>query len=253
MDQISKDTIEINFQELTYMLLHKFWLILIVGLLGATAMWSISQYVMEPVYVSSAKVYVINRQDENKITYSDLQTGSQLTKDYMILIKSRPVTEQVIQRLSLSMTHEELSGQIAVNIPQDTRILEICVKNGNPVLAKNICDTIAEVSAEQMIKVMEIEKVNIVEQGNLPDQPDGPKVKRNTILGAVMGILLTMLVLIAHSYFNDRISTSEDIERYLGLTVLGTIPMKEESRKQKRFIKGSQIKRWGRKKAVLQA
>ncbi len=253
MEQMDKDTIDINLRELSYMLFHYLWLILMVGLLGAAAMWSFSQFVMEPVYVSSAKVYVINRQDENKITYSDLQTGTQLTKDYLILIKSRPVTEQVIQRLNLPMTHEELSKQIEVNIPQDTRILEISVKNRNPVLAKNIADEIAEVSAEQMVNVMELEKVNIVEQGNLPDQPAGPHVKRNTGLGGIVGMLLTALAIAIGNYLNDSINTSEDIEKYLGLTMLGTIPMEGEGFKKKWYRRRSREKRWNRKKTVLHA
>ncbi len=255
MDQMNKDTtIDINLKKLSYMLFHYLWLILLVGLLGATVMWSLSRFVMEPVYVSSAKVYVINRQDENKITYSDLQTGTQLTKDYLILIKSRPVTEQVIQRLNLPLTHEQLSGQIEVNIPQDTRILEIIVKNGSPVLAKSIADTIAEVSAEQMVKVMELEKVNIVEQGNLPKQPSGPRVRRNTVLGGMGGVLLTVLVIAIGNYLNDSINNSEDIEKYLKLTTLGAIPLEEVgSKKSKWFYKRSREKRWNRKKAVLQA
>ncbi len=253
MDQMNKDIIDIDFRELSYMLFHHLWLILIAGLLGAAVMWSLSLFVMEPVYVSSAKVYVINRQDENKITYSDLQTGTQLTKDYLILIKSRPVTEQVIQRLKLPLTHEQLSEQIEVNIPQDTRILEISVKNGDPVLAKSIADAIAEVSAEQMVKVMELEKVNIVEQGNLPDQPNGPHVRRNTVLGGAVGMLLTVLAIAIGSYLNDSINSSDDIEKYLCLTILGTIPLEEEVlRNKKWFSKRRRDKRWNRKKTVLQ-
>ncbi len=253
MDQMNKDTININLKELTYMLIHYLWLILIVGILGAAVMWSVSSYVIKPVYVSSAKVYVINRQDENKITYSDLQTGTQLTKDYMILIKSRPVIEKVIQKLNLLLTYEELSELIEVNIPLDTRILEISVKNGDPTMAKNIADAIAEVSAEQMVNVMELEKVNIVEQGNLPDQPDGPHIRTNTFLGAAVGTLLTALMIIVSSYMNDSIKTSEDIERYLSLTILGTIPLEEEGyRRQRWYQKRSRNKSWGRKKTVLQ-
>lgn len=255
MEQVNKDiTIDVNLKDLGYMLFHYLWLIVIVGLFGAAVMWALSQFVMKPVYESSAKVYVINRQDENRITYSDLQTGTQLTKDYLILIKSRPVTEQVIQRLNLPLTHEELSSQIDVSIPQDTRILEISVKNGNPALAKSIVDTIAEVSAEQMVKVMEIEKVNIVEQGNLPTQPDGPRVRRNTALGGLGGALLIIMVIAIGNHFNDKINNSEDIEKYLSLTILGEIPMEEGGpRKVKRFKKHNREKRWNRKKAVLQA
>lgn len=253
MDQINKDTNEIDLSKIIYALLHYVWFILIIGLLGAAVMWFVSGYVLKPVYISSAKVYVINRQDGNKITYSDLQTGTQLTKDYLILVKSRPVTERVIKKLNLPLAHEDLSQLIEVNIPQDTRILEISVKNENPALAKSIADTIAEVSAEQMVSVMETEKANIMEQGNLPDQPSGPHTISNTILGTLAGILLASLVVAAGTYFNDRISTSEDIEKYLSLTILGSIPLEEEDRRKHGWIrKGFRRNKWSRKNTALQ-
>ena len=72
------------------------------------------------------KMYVLSKQDANSaVTSSDLQAGSQLTKDYMELIKSRSVMEQVISQLQLDMSVDKLSGEITVSNTADTRILSI--------------------------------------------------------------------------------------------------------------------------------
>jgi capsular polysaccharide biosynthesis protein len=181
------------------------------------------------------------------MTLSDLQTGTQLTKDYMILVKSRPVTEQVISKLNLDMSSEQLVGLIQVNTPEDTRILEIIVKHQEPALAKQLADTIAEISSERMVSVMEMEKVNIIEEGNLPSNPSSPNVRKNTIMGGLLGIALSSIIIVLIYLMNDNIRTSEDIEKYLGITTLGVLPLEEQQihkkNKKEGKIKPSRRKR----------
>ena len=62
-------------------------------------------------YDSTTKIYVLNKQnsDNSSITYSDLQSSAQLTKDYMELVTTRPVLEKVISSLGLEkMTYNDL-------------------------------------------------------------------------------------------------------------------------------------------------
>lgn len=233
MEQKNNETVEVDVKELFFLLLHRAWIIILVGILGAVTAGAFSKYLITPVYTSSTKVYVINRQDENRVTYADIQTGTQLTKDYFILVKSRPVTEQVITNLELDMTNEELASIIRVNTPEDTRILEIVVEHQDPVMAKLLADTVAEVSAERMVNVMEMEKVNVVEQGNLPLRPSSPNIMKNTLLGGLIGVFAVSFTIILVYLLNDSIKTSEDIEKYLGITTLGTIPLEEGNNKKR--------------------
>ena len=245
MEAKNYDEIEIDIKELFFVLLDKIWIILMVGILVAVNAGIYSKLFLTPTYTSKTSIYVINRQNEDKTTLSDLQTGSQLTKDYKILVKSRPVTEQVISDLNLTLTHEELSDMITVNTPQDTRILEIIVEHPDAYLAKQLADAIAEVSAERMVSVMEMDKVNIVEPGNLPTKPSSPNIKKNIIIGGVIGVFLSAIAIILVYILNDTIKTADDIERYLGLTTLGAIPLEEGASK-----KGFKKKKQRNKKAA---
>ncbi|HCL01043.1 MAG TPA: polysaccharide export protein, partial [Lachnoclostridium phytofermentans] len=100
MQNNNKD-IEINIGELFILLLHKIWIIVLTSIVCAVVAGLISKFVMTPVYTSSTKLYIINRQNKDIITSSDLQTGSQLTQDFKVLVLSSPVTEQVISKLNL--------------------------------------------------------------------------------------------------------------------------------------------------------
>jgi capsular polysaccharide biosynthesis protein len=230
MEETNQAAGEIDIKEIFYLLLHKIWLIVLATIAGAVVSWVISNYLIQPIYTSTAKVYVINQQEKSSLTLSDLQSGAQLTKDYMILVKSRPVMEQVIKDLNLQMTSDKLSEQISVSTPEDTRILEISAKHSDPTIAKELADSIAEVSAERMIVIMGIEKVNVMEYGNLPTEPTSPNVSKNAILGGLAGAILVGLILILINLANDSIRTTDDIEKYLSITALGMLPLEESIR-----------------------
>jgi capsular polysaccharide biosynthesis protein len=247
MEQRNSDVIEIDVKELLLVLRHKLWIILLIGIIGTVGSGAVSKYLVQPIYTSTTKVYVINRQDENKMTLSDLQTGEQLTKDYLILVKSRPVTEKVIRELGLDLTHEELSEKIKVISPEETRILEISVEYQDPYIAKQLADLIASVSSEHMVSVMEIEKVNIVEPGNLPSTPTSPNIAINTILGGGIGVVLVSFLIVLVYIMNDSIRSTEDIEKYLNITTLGIIPL-VDGKARKKQNKEPKIKQSRRKK-----
>lgn len=230
--------VDLEFKELFEMLIHRIWLIALISFLGALFFGVVSKYFIPPIYTSTTKIYVISRQDETKMTLNDLQTGAQLTQDYMVLVRSRPVMQRVIESLKLNITEEDLKNMINVVTPEGTRILEISVNYYDPVMTKRIADAIAVVSSEQMINIMEIKRVNIVEEGNMPLTPSSPNIYSNTILGGMIGLILSCAVLIIIHTLNDAIKTSEDIEKYLGIITLGLIPLEEgagKRRKKTRF------------------
>lgn len=216
---------ELDLKELISVLVRRIWIVILLGIAGGGCAGAYSKYMMEPIYTSTASVYIISRQDDSRMTFSDIQTSSSLAKDYMILVKSRPVTEEVIDTLSLNMTNSELAAMIAVSIPSDSRILRITVSSTGPELSKVLADTIAQVSARHMVNIMEIERVNVVEQANLPAAPSSPDIMRNAFLGGLSGCILAVILLVILYLTNDSIKTAEDIEKYLNLTTLGTIPL----------------------------
>lgn len=225
--------IEINVKELLFTLLRRIWIIVLATSICAAGAWYYTANYMQPYYRSSAKLYVINKQYEDRLTYSDLQLGSNLTQDYMILITSRPVMEKVTQTLNLNMSTEALAGLISVYTPENTRVLEITVTHTDPDLAKLLVDTIATVSTESMVSIMGIDKVNVVEEGSYPYYPAGPNISRNMKLaGLAGGFLAALLISILH-VLNDTIRTAEDVEKHLKITVLGAIPVEGKDKRKK--------------------
>lgn len=229
------EEITIDLSELFMALYSKVHLILLAGVFMALIAFVGTKLFLTPQYTSTTKLYVLSRQDSSaSVTYSDLQTGTQLTKDYMELVKSRIVLEQVISVLNLDMTTKELSEQIEVTTPTDSRVMSISVTNEDPKIARDIANAAREAVGIQITEIMDADSVNTVEDADLPIVPSSPNALKNTVIGGILGVLLAIGVVVLVFMLDDTIKTPEDVEHYLGMNVLASLPIKEGTRKNKK-------------------
>lgn len=236
MDNKAKDEIEIDLLDLLYLLQSKLWILALSAISLAVIAGLISILILTPVYTSKSKIYILNKTNTTT-SLSDIQVGTQLTQDYLVLVKSRPVVTQVIENLDLDTTYEELANYITVTNQNNTRILEIKVEYPNAYLAKQLADEFAKVSTEQIAKIMDTEKPSIVEEGHVPSEPSSPNVMRNTILGAIIGLVVSAAIIIIIHLMDDTIKDSDDIEKYLGLSTLAMIPIEAGTQKATELTK----------------
>ena len=232
------DVIEIDLGEVVGLLLYWWWLIALCGVLTAAVGFGVSKFVITPQYESTTKVYILNANEGGTLTYSDVQLGSQLTKDYAQLITGRYVLEKVIQTCGLEESYGSLSRRVAVQALTDTRIIAITVTDEDPVMAQLLADEIRKEAAEHIKNVMDIQAVNVVETANLPESPASPSVMKWTAMGALVGFFICAMILVIRFLVDDTIKTGDDVEKYLGLSTLAMIPIIEreggKSKKEKK-------------------
>ena len=226
---------EIDLKEIAIAILDRIWIVISVEIACALLAGIITKVFITPMYTSTTKLYVINKQNsENNITYTDLQTGNLLTNDYIIQVKGTKVLSQVISELNLTDTEDELASRITVSNPENSRFIVISVSDKDPVVAQQIASCVAEVSSDVVKEVMDLEKVNVAEEANLPLEKSSPNLKKNVLLGGAAGVFVSLLLIVVFYLLNDRIRTPEDVKRYLGLNTLGQIPVLENSGNTKR-------------------
>lgn len=235
-NQRENDEIEIDLLEVFQILLNQIGVILNAGLFVALICFGISKFALTPTYESTTKIYILNKTESSSVTYSDVQMGTQLTKDYAELINSRYVLEEVIQKLSLSsMEYTDLAKKVTVNTPTDTRIVSVTVEDTDPAQAMNIANCIREVASDHIQNVMDIEAVNVVETANMPTEQAEPSVIKWTLSGGFAGVVFICVVILVRYLLDDTIKSSEDVEKYLGLSTLALIPeATDESGKKKK-------------------
>ena len=232
--EIQDDEVTIDLMELFSALWAKKTIIILSAVFMALVAFVGTKMFVTPKYTSVTKLYVMAKNDDSSAsaTYSELQSGSMLTKDYMELVKSRPVLEKTISKLNLDMEPEDLVDMIKTDTPTDTRIMSISVESEDPKEAKQIADALRKAVSVQIKDIMNADSVNTVEEGNLPTKASSPSVKKNMAIGALLGLIVSMGLLIY--VLDDTVKTPDDVEKYLGLNVLTSIPIQEGSSAPKR-------------------
>lgn len=224
MNTTETPSMEIDVLSLLKKLWMKKFLILFMALFFGTLALLGSVFLIKPSYSASTRIYVINQQNAENITATDLQAGSFLVNDYKEIITSRDVMKDVIATNSLSLSPDTLSKMISVTIPADTRVISIMVTNHDPQQAKDLANSIREVASEKIKSVTKVQDVTPLEKAQLPSKPSSPNIKRNTMIGMLIGGLFTIVIIVIKEVLDDRVKRPEDVEEVLGMTLLGIVP-----------------------------
>jgi len=220
------DEIEIDLGALFFELLGHWKMIMLSAMLTGIIGLVFSLFLITPQYQSTSELYVLSK-STSITSLADIQMGTNLTNDYMVVVKGRPVLEQVIRNLSLEETYNELKEKVALNNPSDSRILQITVTDPKPDRAKLIADEIAEIASNFISVKMDQDPPTIISYGYSDGEPVSPNVLMNTAVGILVGGFLAVAIVVITYLLNDTIMNAEDVERKLGLNLLGTLPYEE--------------------------
>lgn len=197
-----------------------------------------SYFLVRPTYKSTAKMYVVSASKNSVVDLDALNIGTSLTADYEQLMLSYPVLEQVINKLNLDMDSDTLAKMITLENPTDTRILNINVVSTDPKNARDIANTLMDVSVDYLPKTMSTNAPNVAQKAKLADHKDSPSYTKYTIIGALAGAFLYCMYLVVKYLMDDTIHTADDMEKYFDIVPLAVIPDVEELASEKQQKKG---------------
>lgn len=235
-----QDDMEISFLEMFYVLLKKWWLILIGMIVGAVVMMIITVYMITPMYRSQAFLYILSK-TTSVTSIADIQIGSAVSADFEIIATSKPVIDGAIEKIkketNKTFTRQDIKSRLEVNNIEDTRILQISVTDADPENACIIANAIAQSTASQMAEIMKSDPPTMVERAEIEKAPVSPSLIKNMFLGAfAMGFLICVILVII-SLANDNIKTEEQVRNYLDAPTLATIPYISEKNREREMSK----------------
>jgi len=205
-------------------LVRKWWWLLVVGtLVAGGASYAISK-TLTPIYSASTTLLVNQTQVPGTIAYNDILTSERLTRTYKELIGKRPVLDDVAERLDLPFSRDKLAGMISVSVLSDTQLLRLSVESSDPALASSIANATAAAFINQNTedRLSRPGDVSVVEAATTPSVPIKPNVKLNTLMAAVIGLLLAGAAALLIEYLDDTVKSPEDLEAS-GLASLGGV------------------------------
>lgn len=231
-----EDTIDLL--ELTRVLLKKWWLILLSAVFCGALALLVTITMINPQYQSNAMLYILSK-TTTVTSLADLQLGSELTADFEVIAKSKPVLDSAIEKLKTEsdkkFTRDDLNQMLSVSNKSDTRILVISATSTDPTDASLVANAVAEATAEQMAYIMKSDEPTTVEKAEVESTPVSPSLKKNLLMGILAGMVLACGILVVGYLMNDTINTEDDIKRYLDAPTLIIIPAEKDlAKKEKR-------------------
>lgn len=211
--------------------LRKRWLIVIaVPIIAALASGVISFFVIKPVYQASATLIVgqkAKESDQNAGQMLDnnvLLANQQLAKTYATIAKSRTVEQNVIKDLNLPLTVEELDKLVSITPVKSTEVLEILVTNTDPEQAALIANSVGREFSKGVIAIKKVDSISVVDSAVTPDKPIKPNKTLNVLIAFMVGLMASVGVVFLLEYLDKTVKTSSDVEKLLGVPVIGVIP-----------------------------
>ena len=211
----------IDWISLIFRLLEKVHWILLAALVGAAAMMVYVRVGVTPIYQATSKLYIAG--SETSISLADLQLGSTLAKDYQEVFKIWHIHEMVAEKLELPYGYGRLGGMVSVRVPDGSHVLYIYTRSSDPTEAQQLADTYAEVVSDFIANKMELRKPQLLEKAQWPSAPISPNVRSMIMTGFIGGGFAAAALVVVLFLLDDKIRTSEDIEKASGLPVLGMI------------------------------
>lgn len=226
---------EISVFDVLNKLIEKWYVVAISVVLFVATAFVYVNFFCTPMYSSTAKLFIFNTESNIQNT-SEVTISTYLARDYAELIVDRTVLEDVIDNLKLNKSYGSLKGSTTINNPEGTRILEITVKTEDPKLSKKIVDEVCKVSQQKIVDLMGIDRVNIISDGQVSNVPSSPNKKEYVTISFFAGILVAVLLIFAIHVLSDKIESEDDIQKFLDMSVLATIPYADTAKKKKKVI-----------------
>nr|ADU03236.1 CPS16B [Streptococcus suis]ADV39934.1 Cps16B [Streptococcus suis]FAA00998.1 TPA: chain length determinant protein/polysaccharide export protein [Streptococcus suis] len=223
MNNQEVNAIEIDVLSLLKTIWRKKFFILVTAVLGAGLAFIYSNFLVTPQYDSTTRIYVVSQNVEAGagLTNQELQAGTYLVKDYKEIILSQDVLSRVKTELNLS---DDLLQKINVNIPVDTRIVSITVRDADPNNAARLANSVRTFAAQKIIEVTKVSDVTTLEEAMPAEKPATPGTTRNIAIGILVGGMSAVILVLIFEVLDDRVKRPQDIEEVMGLTLLGVVP-----------------------------
>lgn len=188
---------------------------------------------IQPVYQSNATMIINNRKDDaaNAITSDEINTARNLASVYSIIIKSDAVTEPVVEALGLDLAPQQLAEMITVSSVDNTQVIRISVKNIDPELAQALNQEILNVAPDIIVDVVEGGSARVISYPQIPESPVSPNVVMNVLVAFMLGMMLSTGYVFVRFMLDKTFKTQQEIEKVLGIPVIGVIPNVQSVRK----------------------
>ena len=216
---------EIDLAELFDYFFRRAYIIIITALVFLVGGLTYTVFLKEPLYKSDVNVILVSKNSQSSSLQSEITANQKLAATYRELVTSRSVLNEVIEDLDLTYTVLQLQKMISVQNVNETEIIKITVSSSKPKEAKEIANVVAVKFQDEVKDIYNLENVSIIDKAVLAKEPYNINVVKESIIYIALGVVLSCGVIFVIYYFDNTIKSIDQVEKRLGIPVIGTVPM----------------------------
>ncbi len=231
--QNNRDHYSVDLLHIIKSLWKRAWLIAIsivlVGIIG----FSVAAFGITPKYSSSVMLYVNNGNfsvgEIFSVSSSEILGARSLVETYIVILENRTTLNKVIDKAGVSYTFDELEDMIVAESVNGTEVMRVTVTSTDPYEAANIANAIGVVLPMRISEIIEGSSMEVVDSGAVSLKKVEPSITGFTVVGMLVGAVLSVLVLIVIDMLDDTIRSEEYILQNYDFPILAKIPDLENS------------------------
>ena len=237
-DVKNKEEVTLTVSELLGLLWRRLWIIMIAAVIAGGSCFVYNYMTYTEEYTSTAQIYVLNSEVMEGASASTtayyFQLALTIVEDCKELLLSETVLNRAAEELSLDIAPVNLRSMIKIDNAKDSRILKISVTTGNPELSCAIANAVSEQGVQRIHEIMNVNQMSVYESGKVSHIPSNDVGWQGPTILAFLAALLVYGLCLIFMLLDDKVNDADDVEEYLGLTILGDIPHKSEGGGKKR-------------------
>ncbi len=213
-------------QDYARILLKRGWIVILLAGLAAGSAFVFSK-LQTPIYKSTVTLSAVPTRPSD---YGQTLAIKNLLRLYVQQLQSPGMTQPVIDKLQLDVTPSKFNSYMDLSADEADLIIKIEARHSIIAMAPKIGQTLAETFVsfhnQENLQIDQRDRVlvNVLVNASSPEI-HSPKTSVNTLAGGILGVLIGVLIVFAIEWFeSDIIRSQEDIERHIGMVVLGAIP-----------------------------
>ena len=223
------EEIEINLGRVFRTVIDRAWLVAVVAILCAAVAFAGTFFLITPKYESAAMFYVNNSNlslgdTSLSISSGDLTTSRNLVDSYIVILNTRETLVDVIDYAGASRTYKELREMIAAEAVNETEIFKVTVTSPDPQEAERLANAIAYILPKRIGTIIDGTSARVADAAIVPNSPCSPSYPKNTVIGFLLGFMLSVGVIALREIFDTTIRGEEDVTQNCKYPILAAVP-----------------------------
>lgn len=236
-----KDTAqaEVSLWSIVGLLLRKIHWLIATGLAFGIGVYLVLSLLVTPTFESRVTFYVYNNSggasQSGSIDKSDLQAAESLATTYSKILESNSVLNAVLSDLNSALTRKELAQMVDVAVVTNTQLLEVVITSTDANFACNVAESFASVTPAEIVRITKAGGVEVVDHPEVATEQASPRTAFDTAIAVVVGVIIAAVIIILKTLSDTTIYLPEDIEKLVGVAVIGQIPEIEGTEKNYKY------------------